>query len=1161
MRAHDILRKCLEGNNLQRPDGRPLYRYDVSDEATANLAGLLQLRLSGDHPLDRTESAGFCLVLAKRGVPILNADALTWPALVRAGLGYMPDAAMNGNTFRAYTDAGMGWWGRTPIRVAAGTRWLTTLWCEGAGPLNLIQRDYNAVRTFFHEVLRVHTEYPTRDLDAVIEEEDHRLPDTLRNGLVRDLTREVVREATKVRDLLTAGGGAHDPLQWLSANDPSWFSRWPFAINDGNSEVIALLLGLIRQRPRTATALIQISTVLETLQQSVFELRRTLQTPARISTQSLLQLAEIDAASVPPQQWWILAAGTSEHDTAKVVRSSGENDFRVVPLSSRGICGTHACRQIKLVSRRGSQPLFTSSSLPGSNALPEGLWVFVQQDDGAQWRFVGSGSCTTQHPTLLFALPTQQSLDFDGQGSCEAVGSVRGCEPSRTVYRLSGDIDLFLPDAGGIARLRTNAVGPQASTWFTLRGKSMTLGFGGTFVWCGLPTLCEIDGSGTLMREIPLAELEWRPTGAKGWARVQNRDFCLGRIQIRYAEDEAVLYRQEMVVLPQECEIHLRGTTQPRTATVRLRGLHPPAPQITPSQVDDAVEVSVDCTHSTALLTVTSVAGREVPPTFRCRFSWPESRSAEVDIATPVSDVSICDTAGRRSHLPGPIPVQLLDGLYLRAAYPTPCSPVIVDADGLKWAELYPDSPDGASYTLPLSTIAERARGLLATQDSNDGVVVLRVRKSAAVAAGQVLFRISRTAGRLLFKQAPDGECLIEVPENARQQPWLQGDIRLELSRLTQLDVPLSDSLCRQLNTHSWQIASHALPSEGVLATARGLSDVCLTPVFVPSSVPQIPAVQLTNKPLVFNDIVQMQSEAERFVTWRGLLRDMSLDPAHSDWENLIALLAHATTLPETTYNVVEALSTLPQAAAACVVRNQTPLLFWKFMERLSFLWSLVPLSSWIQAVHRHATYVRGISPTIDLWTPTVQKFVSCTLRSGQHCMRPILDCLARCNDLLPEASYINLDDRPHPENVTAQLPPGFLQNNVVQPLASRLVDESANNTWPTGQHAWLNNEHVGHLLEAFGIQHGFLGAGVGYRRAVICAPLFAAARVAYGHAIDIDKATVRDMIRYRAFDRDWYDEMQSVAVYYLLSRRLAAENDLLTTLASQPCTEGVQEG
>jgi hypothetical protein len=424
---------------------------------------------------------------------------------------------------------------------------------------------------------------------------------------------------------------------------------------------------------------------------------------------------------------------------------------------------------------------------------------------------------------------------------------------------------------------------------------------------------------------------------------------------------------------------------------------------------------------------------------------------------------------------------------------------------------------------------------------------------------GQVSLRVARTAGQVYLESNHDGTCTISVPETTRTQPWLRADLRMELSRLAHFDAPLSDDACQQVDDHAWRIDSHKLPTEGVLATARGLGDVCLTPVFVPSTAAQVMAEQIPHEPIAFDTIVRMQGDTDRFAAWRELLRTMSLDSAHPDWENLVSLLANATTLPETTYNVVEALAQLPKAAAACVVRNQTPPLFWQFMERLSFLWSLVPLSAWIQAVHRHATHVRGLSPTIDLWTPTVQKFMSSTLRSGPRCMRPIVDCLALLPELLPEKAYMHLEERARADNLHFQQLPAVIRASLVEPLASRLIEESANNKWPSQKHEWLGNEHVLHLLQAFGIEHGFLGEGWGYRRSVICAPLFAASRVVHSQALDSD--TARDMICYRAFHREWYDEMQSLAVYYLLSRRLIAEPHLLATFIQDSFDEDVDEG
>ena len=1151
MPIEKLLTSCLQHAGVTRADGRPLYRYAVPDIELSTLADALRQRLHNQMPLDRSECAAFCLVVAKLGVPQLNADALRWAPILRASLGDGA-AELIGDTFlRQYADNGLGWWGRPLIRVATSTRYLSTLWCEGGGPVNLIQRDYSVMRTFFSEVLRIHTEYPHRDLAAVIEEEQYRLRETLQNEPVRLLTRDVVCEAKRIRNTLHAHNINDDQIEWLDTNDRDWRSRWPFSLNDDNEIIVNFLAGLIQEKPafREGTSVV-VNTVLDPLSNTSFRLRRFLSTPNTLSVQQLsavASLSEENVADLPNQQWWKLVSSGEQRDAATITRNIGRQDFQVRRETDLGICGDNARRELTLVSQRGTKQLFASTVITGSDAMPEDLWVFDEPSDGQLPRFVGGGSHRTRCDSILFAMPADQRPDCRHGVGPTHVGTIADCVPSWAVYRLKGDVQLFLENDACVVHLQTN-VDKATNRWFVLHGTTTTLGFGGSTVWCGLPQVHEVDDTGAVQQVIPRAHLEWRVAGGAFWNTVTDEAACLGGIQIRYVKDGFVLYRQNLLVLPPEFKIRWHGSDEARAAYVVFSGLHT-APSSVMAASTDTLNLSTEAAAAIARFKVTGIAMTTPSPTFKCRLAWTGNRTAELVVASPVPDICVVDAANRRCHLPGPLPVSLLgDGLFLRACFPAPCVPVLVDQDGQVWASLQSESEGSTTYVLPLSGISDRARCHLAAEPTNDGYVRLFVRQRQS-AQNEVELRIARSAGQLELDNEGEPTQLIRVPEHVKQQPWFSGphtSPRLEFVRLAHFDDPLAEAILAPSFGYSWTINRNAIPIEGVLATVWGHTGVCLTPKFIPSMAENTEAAPSADSPKTFDSTVRIRNESERFHAWIALLKTMSRDPGHEAWDELRPVLQNATRLPATTFSVIEALATLPKAAAMCVLRNHDLPRIWRMLERLSFLWSLVPMTDWMRAVTRWRLYTAGTPHDPALSRVVIGNVLAMMKTNGPPCMQPVVNFIAkRQPDLTPEdCTRFGVD----PQSLLAYRLPvnmrtDFARDGVAQLLA-QLIDDSGDQRWPTGEPASFVNEHVSMMLDALSINHNALGAGQGYRRAVIYAPLFAASRVVHEYRVTQDM--VRELIHYRAFNPDWFDEMQSLGVYFLLNERLSLDEHWL---------------
>jgi hypothetical protein len=446
----------------------------------------------------------------------------------------------------------------------------------------------------------------------------------------------------------------------------------------------------------------------------------------------------------------------------------------------------------------------------------------------------------------------------------------------------------------------------------------------------------------------------------------------------------------------------------------------------------------------------------------------------------------------------------------------------------------------------------------------------LYVRQNENDRANQRVFRVKRSAGQLNYIDVVVDDSVIAVvwvPRSVLRQPWCQGTLTLEMNRLAHFDEPLSEDLSQRRDERSWVINRRLVPAEGVLVTVRGSSGITLSPRFVlplpvvgplPAGDAAPAETEDGNKPKSFNEVVVIQGDGRRFLAWTELLGDMVKDPAHGDWGELERLLQGAIHLPETTFNVVEAIASLPSAAAACAVRHSGLPGLWPFLERLTFLWSLVSIETWIQAACRYATFLEGRHAGMQVGRLAIKHFLSTALRESPCCMPIVADCLAGIPDLLTREDCRELGGV---NGAILPIPQWYLREQVANG-ANGLIADASGARWPDAnqlQRMLSPNPTLEAMLDTFGIEEAeYLGPGVGYRRAVVCAPLIAASHVVFGDPIT--ENVVRDLIRCRSFHRDWYDEIHRISVYYLVRQRLDANPNWVIQLWNQSKNVGNEE-
>jgi|GEM_PF-6820473 len=227
-------REFLNARELNYSDGRPLYRYRMSDEEYDNLRNTLATIIEmGGHRAFNVKRFEAALVIF---------IAEWWRRFYDGNFSYATifeaiNLTNNAPTAQQRSElvrAGLKFWKRDVRKINGRRRYLGTLACEGGLPLNQLHAQNNALAQLMTAVLKQHSQYGTA-IDKGVEARLSTLPQFLQNSDIHAVLVDIlgtVTEFTNRYNLATAA----NPVDTLSQSDPQWRTYFPFPLNDEQSE-------------------------------------------------------------------------------------------------------------------------------------------------------------------------------------------------------------------------------------------------------------------------------------------------------------------------------------------------------------------------------------------------------------------------------------------------------------------------------------------------------------------------------------------------------------------------------------------------------------------------------------------------------------------------------------------------------------------------------------------------------------------------------------------------------------------------------------------------------------------------------------------------------------------------------------------------------------
>ncbi len=1118
----------LHSRGLQKPDGRPLYRYRCVDDEFQRLQDILRGSRSRDPMREPCLSAVFCMFGAEWWRRNYDGGTWKWDPILEAA------NRMDVNP-RELTDVGLEYWDRDVMSRGHGSRmFLGTLIVEGGLPMRVLHADRNG--SLVRYMMRV-----LADLDRFSATEESagqmaarhcsRLPLSLRNDGIYELVGRLLCGVIRYRDKLPDPPEG-DPVCWLDVNHPGWREDFPLVVDDGAAR--QLLAGLMREavvlrrRGGSVTALVtRILTSASDGWRPGIETGRA----GRLDEAVLPAAALADLKDVIRVRFH--AAGALESTTPRplaTIRHVGGDDpgWEVESLPGgpmRLLCPTDAVVEFSLRIDGRDRLRFTPA---GGDALPTGPWVFeaAAEEDGCAipdtLRFIAGGSVRSRANRLFVAcpgglLPTAES----GAATVTDLGPVAGT--GRRVAAITGTVVIRDCQGGPSVVVRAGDVLDEEARLLVV-GTPAKWQVEGRVAVIGTPEFRECDADGTVTR-VERRELRWRPTGmGLPWKMMSVGDPPCGSIDVGIVRKNELVDQTRIAILPRRMTVEGVPFDQ-SGGELAISGLEGVELAVDAGRLPRDVRVSVLC-EETGIRKVTVVSDGTPPSSIAVDLLFPNGGPLRCRLPVPARGGGFLDANGYWMPNSKRVALDQLYGLRVRP--------------GASGGTLFAGAGGGSNLgrQLWVRRLIDEECSLTPLRAS---FLQLLAAAPTVAAALDAIIRVSiDSGGRSVELRMSWFDLEFELDRSLRtislkQQQWngMQPSERENVQVLCRpIDDPASDErmLTPEPRTSGerpvWKLDDTNLPPGGWLIYGKVADRYRVRPIHkvIPGEMPP---------PADAEGLVACTRVAEhitRQTALKKVLDRMSERPDHPDWDILDgALDVIQGRLPLLTLDVFPILAGHPAALLAFLARARADRVasILKMDSELSFLWVLLPVDAWLAAFSRlrnmrlEQTQKEGLPPPV---VAILTAQVDSEIRDALHTICEIKPSLRQTAMLVRE--HLGLTEADDCTKIRLANP-RFRQvmRQVIEEARMELRRRAADQRWPD----WYD------FRTRFSNLPAENDCGLQQFLPVMDSP-FAAAEIAVG-GLRSDPETAQALRLCREFNTEWFDVAYPIAVGLAITR------------------------
>lgn len=1126
----EILNEVLNRTGLDRADGHPLYVYKVTSHELEMLRTELKNRLMVAGKFRTPEEcAAFCLFGAEWFRRNYDSGPWSWQTIFD---GLDCDARRQKRLKVSVGDCtfdGLYWWNVDVIATKFSSLYLTTLVCQGGFPLKTLSRDGAGLSRFLKACLKDHERYPSEPTNEIIQSYVHYLPNTLDNNEVRGLVKGLVEAIAGLRKQSDAADEVRlSRFDYLNKHQTGWEQKLPLRVDDPAAQSLLLaLLDTARSQPFSHRAM-AISTTLQFKSGSGF-IARTLQFPSQLVDEDFRRLVGYHSEEpIAPRMTGILEAGDVRKSCVTLSRSHDGASIRLARRGDATLSGQQAFLASELVLSAGNKEQ-KRMSVPGGEALPDSPWVFSTDEPH---QLIGVGSVRPRDASVLIAIPSDCDISVDPEATIrKREAKVAG----RNVVELSGEAKIHMEDIEFLVRTKSEV---EQAFLYELRGYGRQLGVRGENVWIGAPRVFQISvNEDEPTREVASNLVQWRSAQGGEWKAISYD--CVGEVWIRVQEENETQYLAKVTVLPADFSFRVVPHGKESAGVLELCGLG--STSVYPSE-QEGVKCEVESLAEKILVKVQLTAKQPSP--LNLRFKFANGNQCDVSMVCPVSVIGIVNAVGAPFPSGQAVPVESMDGLRLQLIQPGSQTPFVFEAEFNRLIDEARETDSEGLWELPLSFIRDHAVGILSLSDHPNSEVEFKVRVGRAYRESYS-FRVGRYA-QALNKETCASLTLggATLPSDQTTTVFLEHEVldndaenfAISVMPLGRPKQHVDPATVNEVSAGRWVIDHSSYPPGYYLAVVRqGLSESLRPLRFVIKT-------DLFNEELrdleesrenFFDRILNIRNEEERRAGWDAFFCELADDYSHPGWARVDDLVKASYDLPVTTYEAVAALTRNPAAVARYGIFEPHEIRLWERLERLPFLWSLIPVQTWINAASRCRDHVRHALEGRGLGDTTISDWVA--RQPNKFAEEAPNRCPTMCCILMAlwragfqfDPKYLNGT----PDGGIKGLSLLDRQQEHAR-LLSQHTKYDTRDAWPEFKLEY--SEQVAQILRE--TDDLLIKGSLKNQWVILNGPAVAAVYSAFG--FPVTDALVKQFKRLRATDAEWYDKANAIATLMLMQRR-----------------------
>lgn len=951
----------LQHRDLERPDGRPLYQYRISDDEYAELVNLLKLSSSmGVDNISRMLSwdALFVIYSAEWWRRFYDGH-WGWENIFGSiGIDYGQLSTGRRNELIA---SGLQRW-RREVRAGDGSRkFLGTVATEGGLPLHQLADSGGWLKNVLKPVLRKSVSCGI-DVSLLIDSYEDLIPRSYRSPETTQILADI---ATIVIDL------RHDhqlmdkesPLQWLDTNQPNWRQCFPLPIDDDSAK--ALLGDLVDAASKIRGGegvgrVFELERVLNRLESPYPELVARIETPRFIyfdriqhatEREILPSAVDIEVYERQGSVWpWCGGIATTYR---------GKQAYK---LSGKTFTLKHsdATKELRVRIRSMGETIFEQELANGESLDDKMPWLFRSVD--SKWLLHGTASQSIKDEEAVVFVPNDCSVEVRADGE---VLTEYGRLDSGKLLKISGDIVCCIDDANYML----SAGNEESVINYQLVGERFPYRSLPTEVYIGAPTLKESNAITGRSARKNTNHLLAKPIGVDArWHPIDQ--VSPGNYEVRLMDEQGnILLRRRIGILSEDfCFKACPSKKEVFEGSICLSGIE----GFTLNVPGGSVVASVNRHDSEADIELR--ATNPPPMDFDISLLAPQHhRDLLLSFPFPSRGALLFDPGGRQMPFSTRLYLNDLNGFRIR----------LYDdkSHGDRRVELQLSLINAAVSKLDSKDMHVRRKlllqGILSEYSISDwrrsidslisvGASLDSVVQVSMLFQGRELFRLNVFSYE--FQMEPKWEDgIVELDAQVIQELPLEvlENIRvgaLPVSQPEQNIVELSPRSSEGVVTGGWTFRPEKREEGPWMIYPLRSSPLKFRPLVW--NVGEQSANMTTNfdESITLSRAMQISDQFTRHEAIRQVLKFMSSDLSHKSWLYLFNLWDKTSHLPITTFDVWN-LSIGDTEFLACLFVKDSEKIIEKLTSELPLLWELVGVLDWENAL---CLYKRKLSMTLD---------------------------------------------------------------------------------------------------------------------------------------------------------------------------------------------------